>query len=576
MKRDLWLTRLSLAFFSVSMLLLVYCAFTVKVTYYGNNFLGLAEKLDIQYWLGLFLIVASTTIEVFARARKGYSSSEKLFLLKASMLAIYLLAIPAITEESVFYPDTWLHSSGSMSILGYGTYKQDFYWYANEYPGAFVLGSAVYLVTGANPVVLMKYYPLFSSVLLVLASYALLKKLLSDRMMVRLATIFLVAGIVFVFPRHFSPASVSLILYLTMLCLAFSRTTKKSIGLTMFLALVAIVSHPTTIPFLILPFLTIPAVIAALRLLFEWRNLKIGRISRSYLFPPTVVLFIASAWLAWFMFGASDLFGSLVALQESFFSNLSGFLAIGRVTARLETSSQHSIGQWLKISYTGLYFIAGVVGASVFILNIFKRKKKEDISLFVVSLGWIVACVVLGIATGFLQGGELYERSLLYGIIPVSVLAIYAARRRFGKVFLLLVIIIGAPLSIFAAYSNEYFQYAPITDSYGSIFMLNHGIRSLETVDAASPTSRVYRFYLSYWILQHGLEPKRILPENEVILVWSEASDSFNSFYLRSRTDENSVFYWLDEYPAMVTKPNFNLVYDNGAFRTGIVNATGH
>jgi hypothetical protein len=558
--------------FIVSVAILIYGSYVTVVVFSEEDVFGLAEKLNISLWIGLASIMISLLLLIFD---SEYGRYEKLFLLEACLLALYLYAIPVFVEENIRFPDTWVHSAGSLSILMYGNYNQPLYAYAREYPGVFMLQSIAFLITGIKPNVLMKYYPILFSVILVLTSYILFRKLIRDRRMVYFATLFFVTGSVWVFPNHFCPSSFAFIWFLLFFCLIFSERSQKVTLLSILIAIAIIVSHPITSLFLVLLMTAIPLglVLAEKSNIFEKIHLPE---QRPWTLSHVFTIFFFVSWFAWFLFNATGTFTDLTNTLVLFLTSLGQYLTSGSPTERLSTTSFHHIGQTLKICYSLLYFLVSVTGTLYLLFERFRNKKKEHIHILTLMIAWIAGCGIFGLATGFIQAGEFFERPLLYAFVPLSFLAAFSYKTKFGKVILLSVMLIGAPLSILASYSNESFEYPPISDSFGATFMVNHNITDMHNVVVGDPTGAVYSFYASYWHFRHGSDPANLASGNSTFLVWSRASSNFYSFYLKGRTYPQTSSYatymsWMEKYPNITLQPGFNAVYDSGDFHLWLV-----
>jgi len=553
--------------FVVSVVLLIYgCYFTV-VVFSEEDVFGLAEKLNISLWIGLASIMASILLLIFD---SEYSRYEKLFLLEVCLLALYLYAIPVFIEENIRFPDTWSHSGGSLSLLMYGNYNQPLHAYAREYPGVFMLQSIAFLFTGIKPNFLMKYYPILFSVILVLTSYILFRKLIRDRRMVYLAVLFFVTGSVWVFPKHFCPSVFALIWYLLFFYLIFSERSQKVTLLSIFIVITIIMSHPITSLFLALLMTTIPLGLVLTEKSNIFEKIHVPK-QRSWTLSQLFPIFFFVSWFAWFLFNATGTLADLTNTAVMFFTSLSEYLTSGRPTERLSTTSFHHIGQTLKICYSLLYFLVSVTGTLYLLFERFRRKKKEHIYILTLMIAWTAGCGIFGLATGFIQGGEFFERPLLYAFVPLSFLAAFSYKMKFGKVVLISVLLIGAPFSILAAYSNESFEYPPVSDSFGATFMVSHNITGMHNVVVGDPTGAVYHFYALYWYLGHGSNPANLASDNNTFFVWSRASNNFYSFYLKESTYPQTSSYatymsWMEKYLNITLQPGFNAIYDNGDF----------
>jgi len=555
------LIKLSLIFFAISILLLLHSSYTKVSGFSEENIIGLAGTLTECYWLGLTSVLLSIFFLIFSPNCYKY---EKMFLAEALLFAIYLYAIPALVEENVYFHDTWGHLTGSVSILINGNYDKTGNWYVTQYPGAFILSSITVLVSGMDPITFVKHYPIIISGYIVLVSYLLFRKCLTNKKMSYFATIFFVSGSVWVFPKHFCPNSPAFILFLLIFYLSLSKGTLKNILLSIFLVATITVTHPTTMPFLIFSVTLIPITFKL------WsKRIKNIQLNTQFSLLKFLPFFTIIIWSAWSVFNATGVFTYLINTVEKFFGSLSEFVSIGKPTERFAVTSPLMIGQTLKMSYTFLYVFVSFIGTFYLAFDIFKKKKMENARLFAVMGGWFIACVILGVATALLQGGEFYERILLYGFIPLSVFAIFTLRNKYGKSVFILAILIGTYLSIFASYTNEYFEYTPITDSYGSIFMVSHNIT--QNVKIGIPTFGLYKFYIYYRIYRAGSDIESSTPTKNTFFVWSKVSYTCYVVYIKGREYTQLQGWmlrmtWMDKYPSMLYQPNSSLIYNNGNF----------
>jgi hypothetical protein len=550
----------SLILFLASILFLAFSMYNRVETYPAQDMFGLAQELNIFYWLGLSSILASLLFLTFNDKLKD-KKYEILFLLEACLFAIFLYAIATLAEENVFFPDSWGHAVGVISVLVYGASNQPSS-YAAQFPGAFILQSILYLITNIDLVSLTKYFPVLFSVLVVPTSYVLLRKFFSNTKKLWLATIFLVAGSAWVFPKIFNPNSFGLIFYLLIFFFVFSQDNKKTMGISFLLGFAAIFTHPTTLPFLILSLLSVLVAMKLFRRHEEGneRDILISNRSFSFFF----IFFLSISWLVWLNFSAHSVLATLISEIQNF--------SLSNPAARFTgISSELEISQTLKIGYSLLFLLGGVLGVFNLFWKWLRTKKIGTIYPFLAA-GWIGACIVLGIFSGFFQGGEFFERTLLYGFVPLTILSFMIYESKYGKAILLLIILIGAPLSVFAAYTNETFQYSPMTETYGAVFLANHTSTSQKTsFTAFAPSNSLVQFYILQWYYEHKVVPDSLSDFSPKVFVWTETSERFYSVYFFGRpyavaqgappVEFNSVSGQLD------------LVYDNEEFQV-LVNAS--
>jgi len=559
------MTRLSIALFVTAIILLIYCHPSIIVVFSRESALGLAEKLTAYYWVGLMLILGSLFLLV-SSSTEGHHH-EKLFLLEVFLLALYLYAIPTFVEENIHFYDAWMHSSRSLSILTYQNYIKSPDYYARQFPGVFVLQSEVILITGMDPVSITKYNPILFSALTVLASYILFRKLLVNRKMAYLATIFLVTGSVWVFPTYFSPNGLAMILYLILFYFMFSRPIRETAVLTIFLIVAIVSSHPITsilLGFSLVLMFVGAAVAKRFIVLKEYSSNVLWSLSVTFIF-----LLVSSS--AWFLFNANDVLVDQTKKVVRFLLSLGNYFTPARLTERFATtSSLLLIGQILKVCYSLLFISLSAIGCAYLVLNRSKRYERRHY-FFLFMASWIVACVVFGVITGLLQAGEFYERVLLYGFVPLSYFAVFSWEKKMGKAILMIGLLIGVLLSVFSAYSNEFFEYSPVTDSYGVEFMVSHNITDTSHVKVGLPTSTCYRFFVFYKAFRNEQSLIEQQPGKNMFLVWSRVSYAYYSIYLKGAnfsTISKWPIYeaWLDERSNMTLLPGFDLVYSSSDF----------
>lgn len=562
------ITKLSIILFIIAIALLIYCQLTTNVVFSSGTVSGLAEKLNAYYWVGLICVLISLVLLVNSSVEA--SRCEKVFLMQTVLLSLYLYAISAFVEENIHFYDTWMHSARSFSILLNQNHTISSEYYSSQFPGAFLYQCVGILITGINALVIMKYFPLLLSVLTVVASYILFRKIFFDRKMAYLATVFLVTGSVWVLPKHFCPNSIAIILYLLFFYFLISRHTTEKVGLMTLLVIAIVTSHPITPIFI---FLSLLSIFIGIKVTKRFSFSKIYNIPTPRFISANIMLFLFILIFssAWFLFAANDLLIDQIRNVSEFLQSLGDYLTFGRFTERFATTSTLLKGQMLKIAYSLLFVSLSAIGGVYLIISRFKRHAKEKAYFFPFMTSWIVACVIFGIITGFLQAGEFYERVLLYGFVPLSYFAVFAWRTKIGKIILIIGLLIGAPLSVFATYSNESFEYVSTTDLHGVQFMVNHNIQNTINVKVGLPTATCYRFFILYNAFQNEqLSTKQSLNKN-MFLVWSYASYAYYSVYLRGANYSTASCWtsyetWLDERSDFTSIPGFDLLYSNSEF----------
>ncbi|MEM2146487.1 MAG: hypothetical protein QW279_14080, partial [Candidatus Jordarchaeaceae archaeon] len=371
-----------------------------------------------------------------------------------------------------------------------------------------------------DPVILIRIHNVISPVLMSLFSYLLLRKLFFDQRKIHIATLFLVTGSVWVFSQNFAPSSFGYIWYLLLFYFVFSKHAKKTVVMSFLLIIAVVISHPTTIPFLI----------ASLTFIFVFTFFSKRKIVPSnyefFSFIAALAIFILVTYFTWLAFTADKVLSDLLLTSVKSLRSL----MLERAIERFQTSSINIVGQTFKILYSLVYLITGIIGTLIFLFERIKKKTK-DIFFSFIAISWLSACAFLGFMTALLHGGMFYERVLLYGFIPLTILAMLTFSYKYGKILLFFVILIGTILSVVAEYSNININYCPITDSYGSMFIVNHGVIDRETIQVALPTRFVCRFYLYYKHFQSGLNFDKLSKGENLVFIWSRVSEDYYLLY---------------------------------------------
>jgi hypothetical protein len=148
--------------------------YTIAKTSIGDfppDALYLAKSLPIPYWVGLSSLVVSLGMTMFPKKDEIPRVVDALNML---MLGLYL-SIPAIVIENAWYNDAYFNMSDSISILNNGNFNNlptvTGLYYPRDYPGSFLFNAEIYSLTGANPLLIMKYYPIFQIFVTILLGY---------------------------------------------------------------------------------------------------------------------------------------------------------------------------------------------------------------------------------------------------------------------------------------------------------------------------------------------------------------------------------------------------------------------
>ncbi|MCP8307156.1 MAG: hypothetical protein H3Z53_08665 [archaeon] len=504
----------------VALAIFIWTVVTVQIHSYGRyDILGLASKLPIPYWVGLLLAVAFT-LYVAGKVVDG-KLYHLLWLLGSFLIILYLFGVPTLVQDysGPLTVDSWAFISAPISIMSTGGLQIGSAPYT-DFPSTFILGAIFMSVTDLPFLTVLKYHALIYSLVVLLLNYIVLRPLLRSPNL-EYAIIFLTVGQVWVLQKWFSPAAMGYILYLTIFALLLRKQGKSR-----FLAMLPLVGLAITHP---LSFFTL---LVSLFLFMIFSCL----VKKEVKFSMTFFLFSLVVWFTWLMFTASQTFNVNIGI---FVGNLIRNILYGNpqgiLTERVSTSivtEAHSISSFLKIAYTLIHFSIGALGL---VLAVLKRARHLSFSLI-----WLLPAVILFVMTSFALGQfAVYERVILYGSLPIALLAVYGFQGRL-KPLCIMILIVSSMLAVHATYVNEYPEQVSQLEVRGTEFMILHGA-----------TYRSDTYPLPYLSLSN--------------LYRENVEKPMEVFVYNSRI-RNALFYWTggDKYASSFDKMNF--VYTNGDF----------
>lgn len=526
---------ISLLLTLTSLGLLVLLWSTSRITSFeGSEILGLASRLPSYYWVGLTCIVST----LFLTTSTHFENREKTFLLQLFILSIYLYGLPSLIEENPYFYDSWLHTSGSVAITNQGSFHQSINYYAYDYPGFFIMGAIISMITAASPLSLAKFFPFVFIIPFVLISYTFLRNVLGKQH-AKIPMIFLISGFLWVAPKHYCPNSIGFVLFLLAFYLLFKKKNLKEAALFLLIVSVITITHPVSMLFLV--------IIAGSLHLLSTRTKRFNAHEQNL--TQWSILYILVVWACWNTFNTKVIFHNVISIVANFFTRVANYLTIERLFERVGSGPAQVLSVNLKIVYSAIYVCVGLIGLLNGLLNHERRNSPYLKSLVV----WFICSSLFGFVTGFFQGGQLYERVLLYGFIPLSTFSAFGCKTKHLKVFLILSVLIGTHLSIYATYANEWWEYIPRQDGQGLMFMVKSGLTDLNQIEISPPTRWAYYYYLD-------LEgpPERTIAGRSLVV-----SKAILHFNIWKGTDNT---YWL-EYLEALNRTNCNLIYNNGDFQ---------
>jgi hypothetical protein len=208
---------------NISIILLFYSIWQIKpVIVNVNDFLGLTSHLTIYYWIGLLLITLCS-ISVF---RDSELKGDGIFIYILLITGLFLFGLGVFAEDNVrawssYYPIAEVKSileSGHVDITS--IYPVISY---RSFPAIHFISSFFLLLTKVDLVNMIKYMPLFWTILFILIIYCIGKRLTSSNSYAFMMSMLMISSFWQVY-YYYSPQSYA---YLLFLLLIFLLTTMK-------------------------------------------------------------------------------------------------------------------------------------------------------------------------------------------------------------------------------------------------------------------------------------------------------------------------------------------------------------
>lgn len=224
-------------------ILSVYSTKIATIPYYLD--FGLIEVLPKTFPLAIILLVGGMLFHI-------EKMSELKYIALLLLLSDYIWGIRAFVESFAFAHDAWgmgyiakeVIETGSFSIADQS--KPAMYYMG--WPGSFVFLTILVKMTGIQIIDILKIYPLIISPILFFSVYVLFRTLSNNQLISRYAALFFLVVNNFIY-IHWSPQSISLILFITLILLmkrlekpVHSFITPSLILLTIFSI---VIIHPT-------------------------------------------------------------------------------------------------------------------------------------------------------------------------------------------------------------------------------------------------------------------------------------------------------------------------------------------
>lgn len=518
------------------------------------------RTLPAFYWAGIATTLAATVISVAydPRRRNDYR------LIPILLLGLFIYGTPVLTYEVPRFTDIFAHGAESLPIISGGEVDQNDR-YAREYPSTFILLAASTILQGTDPLVLIRFTELFTSLAVISLIYCIART--SNSRFAILAPVAFM-GIFWVDQGHFSPQGLALIFYLVFflsVIKAISRPESRRgwLAVAMVMLFAVNFTSPTNSLFLILNLATIAGVSFVA---FRKRNLVSNRIL-------VLVALAGAIFLTWSIYNAET---RTIFKAEEFEQLLADDFGSADIKVTPSPSESYQIINNLRMLVVGAVVVSGTIMSVVLL-----RKNKSLLGIVVI--GWFATAAF--IVVSMYLSPVVLSRNFMYVSIPWAILTVLflsqtmgARKDRIARVAILAmvtVLIISIPAT----------RYGRDPTTYASSSIVN----SADTLaDASSGGERVISYFIGtlvtkYFAAENGIKMETLTFDktfqnsylegnNDATEKWLDGQSVVNSRVFFSDPERNNVVMKYDQ-PELYEKledsieDDHNLIINNGATR---------
>ena len=526
---------------------LVYSVASTSVLWIEPTDFGLASKLPLTYWIGLFFLGCLWYI----------GRESKYCLIMALVLTVsYLYVAPAIIRvppwvSNSYYPfgeSILINSTGHLvdrPLAGLTSYL--------DWPIFLYFASAFTLITGISHSILIKCFPL-----LTVSLYGLLTVLIL-RSKLRLSYAIFGAGWLlssfFIRQHYFGPQGIAyiffLLIFLIVSWLFFNEKANQRtlMALLFFLFLLATFTHPLAS---FMSLVLIAGLYLTYRLILKKPSTIIGR------------LFFASATI-WFGYNIYFVTGFFSISIQHFYKILLGTRELGLYAEPTRIIGSKAM-QINFMSSWGIVLLNGLIALlSIFLIIRHVRtgqiKKTSNIGYLLFSVLFLIMLGLFAFA-GEYGAHEAYQRAFMFGLVPLSYLCVTLLARK-PRIFI--VILVGLLfVNIPAQYGGDTYRLATDTQLSGTAFIADYIPQDIHLIGKFSLYIRYHNPLKRYTILSIGVFPYTTVPNSSVVNEALSKSD----YVMLSSLEDNYYMFFIGFNPLeQVSFEKCNRIYDNWRFR---------
>ena len=451
---------------------LVISVFTTSVSWIDPTDYGLASELPITFWIGLFLLGCLWYV----------GKDSRNFLIVSLVLSVcYLYFAPAIIRATPWISNSFYPFAESLLINEQGHLVDRstalFVSYV-DWPIFLYLASAITLVTGIPHNILLSFFPPLIVSLYGFFTVLILKDKL--KLSYSLFAAAFVVGSLFVRQIYFGPQAVAYVFFLMALLLIKwiffeDRGNLKLLGLLVFVCLVTTATHQLTS-------LMIMFLMFAVYLSYRFSSRK----STAIVFSLSI--FLVVVWVGYNMYLAPGFFVTTVRHMSAILFGESELSLYNEPTRII--GSQPMLANFVASWGIVLLGVAvSLIGIFQIIRSILARRTYENLP-FAVFMVFALAFFGLFAVAGEYGAHEAYQRAFMFGLVPISYLAVRVLSKK-PKLLVLLVVVLLF-LNIPAQYGGDTYRMATQPQLAGSNFVAD---TSPDEIDVVGKFTLYVRFY---------------------------------------------------------------------------------
>ncbi len=522
---------------------LVYTVASTSVLWIEPTDYGLVNRLPIVFYVGLGFLVGVWYIGV-----KHHN-----FLPAALILTVaYLYLAPMLIRGPVWISNSYypygesllINQNGHLIANPQATMVSYRYW-----PLFLYFSSSFTMLTGLSTESILKLFPLITVSMYALLALLILRIKLAPPL-AYIGSALVVAGL-FIRQQYFGPQAIAYIFFLaTLLVTAMlffdKKANKRVLAIVLFaLFVVTTFTHPLT------SFMSM-AIFFAFYLAVRISDKKSPfRLNKLFLFGTVV-------WLVYNCYAAAPFFNTAIEHFSQIF--------VGSRGLTIATESKRVIGSAaMQLNFAASWAIVGIC-AFVGVLSIFNlvrkgqwRRPEGSFAVFNVLMLFSFGAFAF---MGEYGAVEAYQRAFMFGLIPLSFLAVTLLH---SKPKLLVVMLAGLVfLNIPAQYGSDNYRLATPSVLAGNAFIANYAPEKSTIIGDFTLYIRYYNPMKSYTVLDVGLSsPFNNVPNATVLSQSLKKSD----YVIDSDLQHNLYVFYMGSDPLeQVDLSEMNRVYDNGGF----------